>query len=82
VVKLSIDQAWHRLPLETLFGPALMQASSYPQPQPQVWTAFFGAACSGIEAPERADPDFDAFEAINREVFEAFAVAGGVYDWV
>ena len=33
---------------------------------------FFGAACSGIEAPERDDPDFAAFESINREVFEAF----------
>jgi len=38
------------------------------------WTAFFGAACAGIEAPERTDRDFMQFEAINREVFDAFAV--------
>jgi hypothetical protein len=42
------------------------------------WTAFFGAACAGIEAPERTDRDFRRFEAINREVFDAFAVDGKI----
>ena len=71
-----IDQSWHKLPLEALFGAAPLQSLSYPQAHARDWTAFFGAACSGIEAPDRGDPEFAAFEAINREVFEAFAVAG------
>jgi hypothetical protein len=71
-----IDQAWHKLPLEALFGAAPQQTLSFPQTHTQDWTAFFGAACSGIESPEPDDPDFAAFEAINREVFEAFAVEG------
>src|SRR5258706_8711224 len=70
-----MDQAWHKLPLEALFGAAPLHTLSCPQAHAQDWTAFFGAACSGIESPERDDPDFAAFEAINREVFEAFAVA-------
>ncbi len=57
-------------------GPAPLQTLSYPQAHAQDWTAYFGAACAGIEAPDRTDPDFVAFEAINREVFEAFAMAG------
>jgi len=71
-----IDQAWHRMPVEALFGQAQLQSMTYCQAHKQDWTAFFGAACSGIEAPERDDPDFAAFESINREVFEAFAVEG------
>ena len=42
------------------------------------WGSFFGAACAGIEAPERADKEFVEFEAINREVLDAFAVAGKI----
>ena len=70
------DQAWHKLPPEALFGAAPLQTLSYSQVHAQDWTAFFGAACSGIESPEPDHPDFAAFEAINREVFETFAVAG------
>ena len=70
------DKAWHSMPIEALFGAAPMLTLSYEQTHSQDWTAFFGAACSGIESPEAADPEFARFEAINREVFEAFAVDG------
>jgi hypothetical protein len=33
-----------------------------------------GAACAGIEAPEPDDQDFGRFVALNREVFDAFAM--------
>ena len=71
-----IDQAWRRLPMQALFGQAIIQTLSHRQAHTQDWTAFFGAACSGIEAPKPGDPDYAAFEAINREVFDAFAVEG------
>jgi SAM-dependent methyltransferase len=70
------EQVWHKPPLEALFGAAPLHTLSCPRAHPQDWAAFFGAACSGLESPEPNDPDFAAFEAINREVFEAFAVAG------
>jgi hypothetical protein len=38
--------------------------------------AFWGAACAGIEAPEPDEPAFAQLEALNREVFTAFAVNG------
>jgi SAM-dependent methyltransferase len=71
-----IDKAWHATPIAELFGEGQLQSFSYPQMHSQDWAAFIGAACSGIEAPEPSDPDFARFEAINLEVFEAFAVNG------
>jgi SAM-dependent methyltransferase len=72
------EQAWHRTPLENLFGDNQLQTLSYGQSHMEDWTGFFGAARAGIEAPERTDPDFAQFEAINREVFDAFAVDGRI----
>lgn len=40
------------------------------------WEYFFGAACSGMEAPESDDPEFYEFKAIQREVFDKFALNG------
>ena len=68
------EQAWPRTPTEVLFGNNATETLSYPQMITEDWEAFFGSACSGIEAPERGDRDFSRFEQINREVFEAFAV--------
>jgi SAM-dependent methyltransferase len=73
----KIAQTWHKLPLSALFGEAPLTTLRYPQAQSEDWTAFFGAACAGIEAPRRGEPAFAAFDAINREVFDTFA-AGGV----
>jgi SAM-dependent methyltransferase len=75
-VASQIEQAWHRLPLSTLFGDAPLETRRYPQAQAEDWTAFFGAACAAIEAPTRGEAAFAAFEALNREVFDAFAVDG------
>ncbi len=72
----KIDKAWHKTPIQELFGGCQTQTVSYPQSHEQDWTAFFGAACSGIEAPERTDREFAQFERINREVFDKFAVNG------
>ena len=66
------------MPMERLFGAAEIQQRRYHQSANEDWTAFFGAACSGIEAPTRADDDFAQFEALNREVFDAFASAGRI----
>jgi SAM-dependent methyltransferase len=68
------EKTWHRIPVQALFGDAQLRTLSYRQSHSEDWTAFFGAACAGIEAPDRNDEEFEAFEAINREVFEAFAV--------
>jgi SAM-dependent methyltransferase len=73
-----IDQAWHRTPAQGLFGEGNIQTRSYRQSRTDDWTAFFGAACGGLEAPEPGDQDFGPFEAVNREVFEAFAVNGAI----
>jgi ubiquinone/menaquinone biosynthesis C-methylase UbiE len=71
-----IDKTWHRMSAEALFGDCPILKSSYPQSHTEDWTAFFGAACSGIEAPEKGDEEFTEFEKLNREVFDAFAVNG------
>ncbi len=73
-----IDKVWHNTPTQALFGDAQIHTLSYPQSHTEDWTAFFGAACSGIEAPVRTDQEFERFEAINREVFDAFAVDGKI----
>jgi|SRR5579859_607882 len=71
-----IDKAWHSTPIEELFGDSPLETLSYRQTHRQDWTAFLGAACSGIESPEPGEPDFARFEAIQREVFGGFAVNG------
>ncbi len=73
-----IEQAWHRMPLEALFGDSSLKRLYYRQSHQEDWVAFFSSACSGIEAPEPQDRDFTQFEAINREVFDAFAVDGQI----
>jgi len=73
-----IDTSWRRTPIEELFGTAQIHTRRYPQSHPQTWPAFFGAACSGLEAPEPTDPEFKQFEAINREVFDTLAVNGHI----
>ncbi len=77
-VAMRIDQAWHRMPLETLFGNRPLKRLNYRQAHSEDWTAFFGAACSGIEAPDDQDEEFREFEAIQREVFDAFAVEDSI----
>ncbi len=73
-----IEQAWPRTPIANLFGAAPLQTLRYRQTQPEDWTAFFGSACSGIEAPVPGDEEFAAFETINHEVFAEFAVDGAI----
>ena len=68
------EKAWPRTPIEALFGHNSTETLRYPQMLSEDWEAYFGSACSGIEAPERGDGDFSRFEQINREVFEAFAM--------
>jgi ubiquinone/menaquinone biosynthesis C-methylase UbiE len=71
-----MDKTWHRMSAQELFGECPIFKLSYPQSYTEDWTAFFGAACSGIEAPEKEDGEFAEFENLNREVFDAFAVNG------
>lgn len=73
-----MDQAWHRTPAQALFGEGHIHTHSYRQTRTDDWTAFFGAACGGLEAPEPGDQDFGPFETLHREVFEAFAVNGAI----
>ena len=77
-VATRMEKNWHSVPIQTLFADAQVHTLSYRQSHTEGWTAFFGAACAGIEAPARDDPDFCAFEALNRQVFEAFAVEGRI----
>jgi ubiquinone/menaquinone biosynthesis C-methylase UbiE len=74
----KIEKSWHRTPVQNLFGDGQIHTLSYPQSHTEDWTAFFGAACAGIEAPERADRGFAQFEATNRDIFGAFAVDGKI----
>ena len=69
-----IEKSWPRTPVQDLFGDGQIHTLSYRQSHPEDWTAFFGAACAGIEAPKPNDRDFEQFEALNREVFDTFAV--------
>ncbi len=71
-----IDRTWHRMTIQDLFGDRPVRSLSYPQRLTEDWPTFFNGACTGIEAPEPGDPEFEQFKAINREVFEAFAVDG------
>lgn len=71
-----VAQASHAIPLEALFGTNPIHRRVYPQTHTEDWTEFFGAACAGLEAPDRTDPEFFRFETLHREVFDAFAVNG------
>jgi SAM-dependent methyltransferase len=73
-----IEKSWHRTPIQNLFGDGRIYTLSYRQSHTEDWTAFWGAACAGIEAPESDDRDFVRFEALNREVFDAFMVNGKI----
>ncbi len=77
-VAARMEKSWHRLPIEALFEDARIYTLSHCQSHTEDWTAFLGAACAGIEAPARNDEDFAAFEALNRQVFEAFVVGGNI----
>jgi SAM-dependent methyltransferase len=74
----KIEKRWHKTPVSELFGHDQLQTLRYRQAHSEDWTAFFGAARAGIEAPEPDEPAFAQFEALNREVFDAFAVKGEV----
>lgn len=67
-----------RMPVEKLFGDHPIHTLHYAQSVAEDWDAFWGSARSGIEAPTPQDEDFARFEALNREVFEAFAVDGRI----
>ena len=69
---------WPRTPTEKLFGDCKTHTLSYGQSASEDWQTFFGAACAGIEAPERNEEDFPRFEEINREVFDAFSENGQI----
>jgi SAM-dependent methyltransferase len=77
-VASRMERAWHRVPTQALFGASQIHSRSYSQSRTDDWTAFFGAACGGLEAPEPGDQDFGPFETLHREVFEAFAINGAI----
>jgi SAM-dependent methyltransferase len=74
----KIEKRWHKTPMSELFGHDQLQSLRYRQAHSEDWHAFWGAACAGIEAPEPDEPAFAQFEALNREVFAAFAVNGEI----
>ena len=73
-----MEKARYETPVQNLFGDGQVHTLSYRQSHTEGWKAFFGASCAGIEAPEPTDRDFFKFEAINRQVFDAFAVDGKI----
>ena len=78
VARSRVSKVWHGLPPEALFGDAYIHRRSYPQSRTDDWTTFWGSACTWLEAPEPGDEEFGPYEALNRDVFEAFAVNGTV----
>jgi SAM-dependent methyltransferase len=73
-----IERAWHAPSTDELFGQAQPRTLCFRQVCREDWTAFFGAACAGIEAPEPGDAEYPQFEQLNRQVFEAFSEAGEI----
>lgn len=73
-----IETSSYRMPVQDLFGVAQIHTLGYLQSHTEDWAAFFGAACSGIESPERSDHTFANFEVVNREVFDKFAHDGKI----
>jgi SAM-dependent methyltransferase len=74
----QLEQSWHCLPLESLFGNATLHKLSYHQLRRDDWTTFFGLACGRLESPTPDDKDFAVFEANHRAMFESFAVNGTI----
>jgi len=72
------EKSWHRVPIQELFGDGPIQTLNYRQWHTEGWEAFFSAARAGIEAPEPHDQDYVQFEALNRDIFDAFAVNGSI----
>jgi SAM-dependent methyltransferase len=72
------EKTWDRTPVQALFGAGPIYNLSHRRLHTEDWTAFFGAACAGLEAPERNDVNFVQFEILHREVFDAFAVDGKI----
>lgn len=77
-VTSRMAREWRGMPTQALFGEGHVHTRSYRQSRTDDWTTFFGAACAWLEAPAPGDPEFGSFEAIYREVFEAFAVDGAI----
>ena len=73
-----VSKVWIGMPREELFGEGQIHTRTYQQSRIDDWTTFFGTACTWLEAPEPGDPEFEQYESLNREVFEAFAVNGAV----
>jgi len=73
-----IETSSHRTPVHDLFGTAQIHTLGYLQSHTEDWTAFFSAACAGIEAPECNEQTFAQFEVVNREVFDTFAHNGKI----
>ena len=73
-----VSKVWLGMPPQELFGKAQIHTRTYQQSRMDDWTIFFGTACTWLEAPEPGDPEFDLYETLNREVFDAFAVNGAV----
>jgi len=60
------------------FGPARFETLRFPFEFALDWENFLGAALSSALTPDEQGPDYGAFEAKAREVFEALSVAGWV----
>jgi SAM-dependent methyltransferase len=73
-----VARVWHGMPARALFGKARTHTRSYRQSRTDDWATFFSAACTWLEAPYPGDREFGTFEAIYREVFDAFAVNGAI----
>ncbi len=74
----KIETSSHNTPVHDLFGTAQIHTLGYLQSHAEDWTAFLGAACAGIEAPECNEQSFTKFEAVIREVFDTFANNGKI----
>jgi len=71
-------RAFHRVSHASFFSGAETLSVRYEQSCIREWDEFFGAACAGIESPERSDVEFSQFEQVNRELFEEFAENGRI----
>jgi len=71
-------KAIHRVPHVEFFGGSEVSTLRYEQLCVRKWDEFFGAACGGIESPERSDVEFPPFEQVNRELFDEFAEDGRI----
>jgi SAM-dependent methyltransferase len=74
----KMEKTWHKTPDQMLFGCGPIYTLSHRRLHIEDWIAFIGAACAGLEAPERKDADFIQFEMLHREVFDTFAMNGKI----